>query len=358
MTICVDCRMINASGIGVYLRECLPFLLKSANSFLLLGDADILKSFKKNVENTVIIGCNIKPFSAGELFFFPKQIAKHINTAGCYYSPFFNIPKGIKIPVFTTIHDIIFPDLPELTSRLGLAARMWFYRRAFRHSKKIFTVSEFSKSRIKHYSKNFAPVIVTHSAIQPHFLKYRKENINIKKKEHIIFIGNVKQHKGLNYLLEAFCLAKSEGLPHQLVIIGSKDNFRTVDNTIIKKINSLDPEAVQFTGFISGEKLMDCLSAAVLLVQPSLYEGFGLPPLESMILGTQALISDIPVFKEIYKDFPVMFFRAGDTDDLKEKLLSILCNKKPGRIKLPEDLKKRYTFEKTSKIVLAHLEDK
>ncbi len=53
------------------------------------------------------------------------------------------------------------------------------------------------------------------------------------------------------------------------------------------------------------------LQNADALIQPSLYEGFGIPPLEAMTLGTQAIISDIPVFKEIYHDFPVRFFKAS-----------------------------------------------
>jgi glycosyltransferase involved in cell wall biosynthesis len=111
-----------------------------------------------------------------------------------------------------------------------------------------------------------------------------------------------------------------------------------------------------FTGFISDEKLMECLSTAALLVQPSLYEGFGFPPLEAMALGTGALVSDIPVFREIYGGFPVTFFRAGDSMDLKNKMMELLFNKKPASLVLPKELLLRYTFEKTAQTVLRELE--
>ncbi|HCC36260.1 MAG TPA: glycosyltransferase family 1 protein, partial [Treponema sp.] len=88
----------------------------------------------------------------------------------------------------------------------------------------------------------------------------------------------------------------------------------------------------------------------------SLYEGFGLPPLEAMTLGTHALVSDIPVFKEIYRDYPVVFFRAGDILDLKDKLLELLSEQKPERITLSNELLSRYTFEKTASIILHELE--
>ena len=352
MTITIDCRWIDSSGIGVYLRECLPFFFDSGNSFLLLGNSERLTPVATKVKNAEIVDCSVKPFSIRELFAFPLNLLKKINGGDLYYSPYFNIPGGVRIPVFTTIHDIIFPDMPELTSRLGLELRMFFYRRAFLKSKKVFTVSEFSKSRIEHYSRKKVPIIVTHSAIQPWIPEQKK---NCAKNKTILFIGNIKKHKGLDCLLEAFLLAMSEGLPHQLVIIGSRDNFRTSDNAVLEKIDSLGPETVSFTGFISNDILAEYLSSAALLVQPSLYEGFGLPPLEAMVLGTHALISDIPVFKEIYNGFPVTFFHAGNYLDLKEKIMNLLSGQSVPVISLQEHLVTKYTFSKTASIIMQNL---
>jgi len=354
MTFCVDCRMIDASGIGVYLRESLPWLLQSNNNFLLLGNLQRLQCYSSNA-NVKIIECDTKPFSLKEIFFFPSKTARQINHSDLYFSPYFNIPCSVKISIFTAIHDIIFADMPELTSKLGLTARMWFYRRAYKKSKKIFTVSEFSKSRIQHHLGTKKTVIVTHSAIQPMFLAYRNNLKNIQKTQTIVFVGNIKKHKGLDLLLDAFSLAKKEGLPHRLVVIGSKENFRTSDNTVLQKIESLGGEAVTFTGFITDEQVMEYLSKAALLVQPSLYEGFCLPPLEAMVLGTHALISDIPVLKEIYSGYPVTFFRNGDISDLKENITKLLINKKTSSPILPDDLLLKYTFKKTASVILREL---
>ena len=351
MKIAIDCRHIDSSGIGVYLRECLPFFLKSSNSFLLLGDSVKLGIFR-NHANAKVIHCIIKPFTFQDTFFFPRAIVREINKSDIFYSPYFNIPSGVSIPTYTTIHDIIFPDIPELTSKAGLAARMYFYRRCFRHSKKIFTVSEFSKSRIEFYLKSKKPVIVTYSAIQPYFIEYTKTAGNVKKNKIVIFIGNIKKNKGLEILLEAFRLAKEEGLPHQLIIVGSKDNFRTSNNSVLKKIDSLGSDTVIFTGFIPDEKLAKYLSCASLLVQPSLYEGFCLPPLEAMVLGTKVLISDIRVLKEIYTDYPVAYFRSGDIVDLKEKLLNLLLHNEPASQILSNELLSKYSFEKTANTIL------
>ena len=353
MTITIDCRHIESSGMGVFTRECLPIFLNSAHSFILLGNREKLTNYTSNHSNAEILDCRIKPFSLRELFFFPSHCLSKINSADCYFSPYFNIPCGIKIPIYTIIHDIMFPDFPELCSKIGLAARMWFYRRAFKRSKKVFTVSRYSKSRIEYYLGNKVPLVVICNGIQSWMLQIKKKE---KKNNTIVFIGNIKKHKGLELLLDAFLLAKAEGLSHQLIIIGKKDNFRTRDNSFLKKIDSFEGEFVNFTGHISDEKLAEYLSAAALLVQPSLFEGFGIPPLEAMTLGTQALISDIPVLREVYEGFPVVFFRSGDKLDLKNKMMDILFNKEPSSVHLSDELLSKYTFQKATEAILGVLQ--
>jgi glycosyltransferase involved in cell wall biosynthesis len=368
MNIAVDCRMMDSSGIGVYLRECLPWFLKSDHRFLLFGDAGRIRKAAGlspagaapdgDFPKVRVVSCAVPPFSPSELFFFPSPLKKEINRCDLYYSPYFNLPGGIRIPVCTTIHDMVFPDMKECFSGVGIFLRMRFLKRAHRGSVKLFTVSHFSQSRIRHYFGASKPVIVTYSAIQP-FLTARREKT--ARKKNIIFIGNIKRHKGLWCLLDAFLMARNEGLDYKLVIVGGMENFRTRDDEIIKKIEALeggDRESVEFTGFIDDEKLRELLSGAALLVQPSLYEGFGLPPLEAMISGTGALISDIPCFREIYEGFPVHFFRAGDRVDLKNRLMELLHKKMPEPVALSPALASKYRFEKTAAIIQAAWEEK
>lgn len=350
MIIAIDCRMLNASGIGAYIRGVLPFILQSNNDFLLIGKKDELQLFSGH-NNTRIIECDIKPFSIKEIIFFPPKILKHVNKADLFFTPYFNIPSNLKIPVYTVIHDVIFADLPEITSKIGHKLRISFYKRAYRKSTKIFTVSEFSKSRIEYHFGTDKPVIVTHSAIQQIFLDYKECKKEQIKKNTIIFIGNIKKHKGLACLLEAFILLKEHKLNYKLLIIGNKDSFRSADYSTIEKINSLSDDSISFSGYISDTQLMEYIAESKLLVQPSLYEGFCLPPLEAMVLGTKALISDIPVLKEIYSQYPVTLFNAGDSIDLKNKILEIL-KKNESSFYLPDELSLKYTFQKTASILL------
>jgi glycosyltransferase involved in cell wall biosynthesis len=340
--------------VGVYLQGCLPYFLAAPHEFVLLGDSPVLRSLVPERKGLTRIPCGVKPFSPAELCAFPRGILRALNRADLYYSPSFNLPAGIRVPVYTTMHDIIFPDMPELASKIGLAARMWWYRRAFRRSEKVFTVSQFSKSRIERFLGTSAPVIVTYSAVQ-NALAAGGPAPACAKKETILFIGNIKKHKGLGCLLDGFFRARSEGLGHTLIIVGDKDNFRSSDTAFLRSLRRMDRSILEFTGHAPPERLRALIAEAALLVQPSLYEGFGLPPLEAMTGGTAALISDIPAFKEIYGDFPVTFFRAGDPADLKEKLLALLRGKGAPSVTLSPELACRYSFQKTASAILHNL---
>jgi len=355
MKLTLDCRHINLSGgIGVYFKNLLPFFLSSGVEIILLGDEKKISQIINN-NDVEILHCTIKPFSLRDTFTFPKYLLKKINSSDAYYTPYFNIPNGIKIPVYTTIHDIIFFDMPNIVSKPGLLMRRYFYQRAARLSKAIFTVSEFSKSRIKHFLGNTLNVINALNAVN---VPYQISLKNLSKKNKIVFIGNIKIHKGINILLDAFLQCKNEGLDYELVIVGSRDNFRSGDKKTSKRLNSLEGHGVTFSGYISDDEKWKLLAESALLVQPSLYEGFCYPPLEAMLCGTHALISDIPVLKEIYSEYPVTFFKSGDIINLKEKMMELLYNKKPSSPVLSNDLLSKYTFKKTANIILRELEQK
>lgn len=132
----------------------------------------------------------------------------------------------------------------------------------------------------------------------------------------------------------------------RLLIIGSRDNFKTSETL---DFDTLD-ESIVFTGRLDDEELFMTLQNADALIQPSLYEGFGIPPLEAMTLGTPAIISDIPVFKEIYHDFPVRFFKAGNIDDLADALLSDYTTEPLGKT-----LSAKYSYERTANMILKEL---
>ncbi|MBQ5999370.1 MAG: glycosyltransferase family 4 protein [Treponema sp.] len=348
MKIAIDCRMLGSGGIGSYLAALLPYFTQNYEC-LLLGDSKTLVQYKN--KNTSIEDCNIKTFSITELFRFPKAILKKINECALFYSPYCNVPGGIKIPIYTTIHDVVFLDVPGLASKTGTYIRKLCYLYAIKKSSLIFTVSEFSKERIIHHLKCKKDVVVTYNAVPSWFLT-EKDIADENKQNYILFVGNIKKHKGLSVLIDAFLEARSKGFASYLKIVGNAANFRTNDQSVLNKIQSAPAGSIVFTGKISDSDLKFLYKNALRLVQPSFYEGFGMPPLEAMSLGTKVILSDIPVFKEIYKDFPVKFFRTGNSSDLCNKLLSIKDDKEPVK-NLPEI----YSFERTFSIIRRTLEE-
>ena len=325
MRLAVDLRMIGSGGIGSYISELVPHLLRSATC-LLIGTHEQCLDFVR-LENAEFCFCDVQPFSARELFAFPRDVRTRINACDAYYTPYCNIPAGIRVPIFSTIHDMVFFDVPNLTNAVGRAARRWFYQRAVRRSDALFTVSEFSRSRIQHHLHCKKPLVLTYNAV-PRYLTAPFDDADggkPEKADEILFVGNIKKHKGLSTLLEAFTTARERGLTSRLVIVGSAERFRTGDVDTVRRLQEAEAaegSPVAFTGRVPNAELKRLYARARLLVQPSLYEGFGIPPLEAMTVGTPALISDIPVFREIYGAYPVTFFRAGDAADLAEKLLA------------------------------------
>ena len=315
MKIAIDCRFIGKSGIGTFIMSIVDHLLVEhpENQYLLICEKNAPIKARANVE---LLESEITPFSLKELFAFPVS---KINQCDAFFSPYVNIPGGIKVPVYSTIHDCVFFDVDGLVSPVGRIVRRFFYKRAINLSRKIFTVSEFSRQRIQFHFPSSKEVIVTGNGISKAIQEYKSENMPIKQ-DYFIYVGNIKRHKGLRTFVDAFALAKKRGLASKLMIVGNNQNFKTSDENLTAIIEQTD--GIEFTGWVSDERLISLIAGAKALVQPSLYEGFGIPPLEALYIGTDVILSDIPVFKEIYGGLPVTFYKVGNHEDLVEKLLN------------------------------------
>lgn len=342
MKLAIDARYIGKSGIGSFIEGVLQNLLENhkENSYLvILSDKNIIL----NYDNCEVLYTDIAPFTLKELFCFP---VKEINKCDAFFTPYINIPYGIKVPIYSTIHDVIFLDIKDLVSKIGYIVRKLYIWRAIRISKAIFTVSEFSKGRIQYHFHTEKDIEVVYSGITSSLKDYKPNKI--EKEDYYIYVGNIKQHKGIDLLLKAFSKAREQGLKSKLYIVGEYNNFRSSANLrdLIR-----DKDNIKFTGRVSDEELYKLISSAKCLVLPSRYEGFGLPPLEALYLGTNAIISDIPAMEEIYKDLPVVFFKKNDVDDLATALMSKLPHFDMEKVR--ELIDGRYNF----KIIASHILD-
>ena len=313
MKIAIDCRMINNSGIGNVLKSILLVLPKE-HIYLLIGDENDLKEYKS--DNTSILNCNIPIFSVKELFCFPSKI---INKYDAFFSPNYNLPLFIRIKKYSMIHDVVFLDIKGLVGLFGYIIRYLYLLRAIIISKAIFTVSDFSKSRIVHFFGNDRKI---KKIINPIPLPLKKEfpllYKETKPEPYFIYVGNVKKHKGIDVLIDAFNNFSDKNT--KLYIVGKKEAFKTNLEARNLRLN----ENIIFTGYVDDNKLYNLVYNAKALIQPSFYEGFGIPPLEALYLEVPAIISDIPVFREIYKGLPVSFFNCGDARDLLKKMNNII----------------------------------
>ena len=326
MKIAIDCRMFGMSGIGLFLKNFLDYTLSHYPDiqFLLIGSFQ-LESYSY-LDNVTVRSVDIPPFSVKEYFSFPVQ---DINNCDVYFNPNYNIPSGIRVPVCCTIHDLLFWDVKEASSLIGRWIRILAAKRAYRLAQLIFTVSDFSLSRI-HKHLGYKQAVVTYNALRP-MTGY--EYASVSNKKYIVFVGNVKPHKGLKELVVAYT---TFGLytDYDLVIVGSYQNFKT-NYLEFLKYGQID--GISFTGKVSDEKLLTLIANASILVQPSIYEGFGIPPMEALYLGVPVVLSDIPVFKEVYSAFPVTFFECKNPKSLAEAV---------GRIKPYTKEEKSYIRDK------------
>lgn len=311
----IDARMISASGVGRYLRSLLPYLLDHPGFFItLLGyEEDLIKHGICNSARIHVAECTSKIYTLKEQFELAGKVSRKCDL---FWSPHYNIPLlPLRVKKrLVTIHDVFhLAFFHTLTLKQKAYARLMF-NAAVRLSDKIITDSEFSKSEIIRYTGADASLmrVVPCGIDKKTFriiesmdnLKHIKSCYNLPDR-FILFVGNVKPHKNLTNLLKAFdILVREKAVDCGLVIAGRKEGFISGDNEIytVLKNNTALRERVVLTGYIDDTDIPLIYNLASVFVFPSLYEGFGLPPLESMACGCPAVVSDIASIREVCGD--------------------------------------------------------
>ena len=234
----------------------------------------------------------------------------------------------------STIHDVAFYENPEWFSKRFVFIYKFLIPKIVRSSKLVFTVSEFSKNEIhKYMSKPLDQIEVVHNSVSKIFVpgKFSEERL-------ILTVSTLQPRKNLITLINSFGEIQDESL--KLVIIGSEN--RLFSSSKIKQIIEGD-ERIILTGYLTDDKLVEYYQKALIFVYTSLYEGFGIPPLEAMACGTSTIVSDIPVFRELYDD-ATMFFQSES--DLTNKIKFLLDNQelRTDKIKRGLNLVNKYSW--------------
>ncbi|MBT8181238.1 MAG: glycosyltransferase family 4 protein [Eudoraea sp.] len=342
-SLAIDVRMINSSGIGVYLKNILPHLVDKFH-LTLLGDKEVMKSFKWANELN-IIPFNAKVYSLKEQILYPFVVPR----TDLYWCPHFNAPL---LPIrtkklLTTIYDVNHLANRQNSSFLKWRYAKLLYSNAVRKSIQIITISKFSKSEIVHYtSADPSKIEMIYCGVNHNFFSEQKElKINKIPEKYILYVGNIKPHKNLITLLKAYAqLPPSMKDEYQLLILGKKDGFITPDLEIFGFIeeNKLQNN-IHFTGYVEDDVVPAIYQKAALFVFPSLYEGFGLPPLEAMASGVPVLCSDVTSLPEVGGE-AVVYFSPNNTNELGIKMEELLRNSTKREILIKKGLQQAKLF--------------
>lgn len=217
-----------------------------------------------------------------------------------------------------TIHDLAFMANPAWYSR---SYRLWYRLMTplcAATSVRILTVSQFSKSEIRQrLSISEKKISVIYNAVAPSFLT-SNDDIDkgaMSRDIYILAVSSIDPRKNFSTLLKAFARIKDKKL--KLYIIGGQDAIYATSIADLCKENG--SERIKWLGRINDVELKQYYSRALCFVYPSLYEGFGIPPLEAMACGTPVIVSSIPVLEEVCGK-AALYVNPYDEKDIAEKI--------------------------------------
>jgi glycosyltransferase involved in cell wall biosynthesis len=350
--------MHRASGIGTYIKNIVPFMI-NIYDITLFGNCEEIQKYSWS-NKVKIIECNSKIYSIKEQF----ELALKITKCDFFWSPHYNIPlfsiKAKKRVV--TIHDVFhlaFYD--DLSFKQKVYAR-FVINQAVRKSDVVLTDSFFSTSEIKKYTGHDVNHIVGCAIDFNRFhiidtieLVRVRNKYNLPEK-FILFVGNIKPHKNLKKLL----LSLEKVSIINLVIVGKKDGFITGDDELAVLINNTAflKNRVHFTGYVKDEDIPIIYNLAKLFVFPSLYEGFGIPPLEAQACGCPVITSNAASLPEVCGD-SVIYCDPYSVDDITNKINMVLSDdalQKELRARGFENIK-RFSWEKSAQQIINIIED-
>lgn len=312
MRIGIDARFFGTlgKGLGRYTQQLIEHLEEAdtENEYVIFLRQENFDAYVPKNSNFTKALADIPWYSWREQIIFPKILARH--HLDLMHFTHFNVPLLYRRPFVLTVHDLIlfhFPTFRATTRSLFvygvkyLAYRL-ILRSALRRSLRVLAVSRFTKRDIEeHFPFSKGKIVVTYQAAT--VLGKVSEALALPEnffekcgilKPYFLYVGNAYPHKNLERLLLAFsALRKNEAV---LVLVGKEDYFYRRLRRFAEKKKVLQ---VVFTGEVTDEELALLYQSAAAYVFPSLYEGFGLPPLEAMAQGTPVLSSSRTAMPEI-----------------------------------------------------------
>jgi glycosyltransferase involved in cell wall biosynthesis len=319
--IAIDIRRMTEFGVGTYIRNVVRTLgrLDRETAYVLIGSNARLKEIGPLPPNFHAVPL-AEPERSLMGFQEFRTIVKRLDCDLVHIPNLFSIPRALPCPYVMTVHDIL-EHLARAREQTGVWRSLYFQmtKRVLHGAARIFAVSNFTKIEIqKLFAIPAGRIEVIYNAIDERLLRGHASAADrqlIAERYQVtypflLYAGRISSHKNVVRIIEAFSALKTElekdgAFPDlKLIIIGddvsgNPDLRRTV-------IRSGVQNDVRFLGFVPIEVLRTFYDAAKIFVFPSLYEGFGLPPLEAMAHGTPVVTSNVSSLPEVVGNAAVL----------------------------------------------------
>jgi alpha-1,3-rhamnosyl/mannosyltransferase len=308
MRIAINIRsFLNRGGIGEYSRSIVKNLVKCFpdDTFLLFGIPGTDTSFLPERDNWRFIEIR---GPSNRIFWERFSLTPSVNEekADIFHCPDYTAPPGMNCPIVVTVHDLSFKFFPRGVS---LKARILYNLtapRSMERSSLLISDSHFTKNEIKNTGwKNPNDIRVVHLGVGDEFLE-TIPNDEIKtilkiyelEQGYILYLGALDKRKNIALIINAYGQLKKNGLnPPKLVLAGDDIGGGSEITNLILKLGLGND--VRRIGFIPREHIRQIYKGAIFFVFPSIYEGFGLPPLEAMACGVPVIASEAASLPEV-----------------------------------------------------------
>lgn len=333
MRIGIDARFYGpvGKGLGRYTEKLVEYLEQTAEGgdryFIFLRKENFDRYDPKNPRFTKVLA-DYPWYSFQEQFLFPRILRKY--RLDLVHFAHFNVPVLYRRRFIVTIHDLIllhFPTVRNTTkSRLTYGLKYLAYRlailSAIRRAVAVLTVSQFTERDIlSSFPVAAGKTVVTYEGCDFEAGSVAETGSEIPGtrailEPYFLYVGNAYPHKNL----DAFVPLAVRFPDVRFVLVGKDDHFYRL---LREKVESAGVSNVVFTGFVPDNELAELYRHATGYVFPSLYEGFGLPPLEAMRFGIPVIAANRGSLPEILGD-AALFFDPDDPESLPVKVRSVL----------------------------------
>lgn len=368
MRIAIDGTIIREeiTGTGFYITNLINGLMKvdDENQYFIFGDEKHIKKYVNiTKDNFKVVHKRFKSRVVRVLwqyFIFPFELKKlriDVLHSPNYITPL--IKLGFKI--ILTIHDLtflLFPEKYTVTKRLLFGKMLPIF---IKKSDKIIAVSSNTKKDIlRFFNLPEEKVAVTYESYPDYY------NMSIPlpiardimgkygiDRDFILYVGMIEPRKNIISLLKSF-VEIDQSLDLDLVIVGKKGwYFKEIEQYMASIKNLKLKNKIIFTGYVVEPKLKYFYRAAFMFVYPTLYEGFGLPPLQAMACGTPVITSNVSSLPEVVGDAAIKI-DPGDLKQLKKSILSLTKDKEFRKTNIIKGLEivKRFSLKNIANMTL------